>query len=222
MAGPECFASLFGVCVSQANAISGALVAAIASLATTGWKIWFDARVEKSRQGFEQRQNEQQQEFEQEQAKVAREAEERIEKNLKSYINLEEWKKTAWKSTLDRLELAHTQLKSTCAGLCSLIDDGPHFSDLRMIAETAKVLDVFGDFQSTVGHFSCPTEIAAASQDLIALSTQILLTLSPAQQVRQSRERREMLEALKQNLILKVEAFFTLCRAFQRDPSRFL
>ena len=39
------FLEVFGICISQNNAVSGAVVAALASLGTTAWKLWFDYRL---------------------------------------------------------------------------------------------------------------------------------------------------------------------------------
>ncbi len=222
MAGLECFIEPFGLCISQANAVSGALVAAVASLATTGGKIWFDLNVAGRREAFERRERELREAFERSQSQAAADAEERIQRNVHSYVKLEKWREESWQRLLRRLEQAAQELTRTSSGLTALIDEGPHYDDLRMIQETAKILDVFGDFQSSVGHFSLPASIADASQSLVSHMTKVLLTLSPIRAVRESDERRQMLIPLKEELIRLTKSFMHLCGEFERTPTKFI
>ena len=244
MPDPTCFIEPFGVCISQVNAVSGAIVAAIASIATTGWKIVSDWKAVRhqnvfasgeraAREEFEKREREARQSFESEERKAredgakimaleAAHAQERIQKELQSYIKLEKWREESWKRVLERLERAHRELEQTTVGLMGLIDDGPILTNLRMIKETAKVLDVFGDFQTSVRHFSLPETIETAASEFVELATRILLTLSPLQEVRQSEERKTLLHPLKAELIQLSSTFMRLCREFERNPSTFL
>lgn len=213
MSDPSCFIEIerIGLCIGQANAVSGAFLTALASLIATAWRIFADRDSAKSRQRFEAQQQ-----------LAAADAEERIQKNVKSYIQLEEWRAESWKRLLARFEQAALQLASTTSGLTNLIDEGPHFADLQMIKETAKVLDVFGDFQSSISHFGLPESMAQVSSELVAHVTKVLLTLSPLQSVRQSAERRNMLNPLRDDLIRLTSQFMKLCREFESNPSKFV
>jgi len=102
-----------------------------------------------------------------------------------------------------------------------LVDDGPDYSDLKMIQATAEVLDIFGDFQTAVSHYALPHEIKSSSSDLVSHATEVLLTLSPLKEVRRSATRRDQLEPLKHRLIVKVDDFNKLCSHFEHDPSKF-
>lgn len=150
------------------------------------------------------------------------EAEARIKQEIQSYVQLEKWREGAWERNLSRLEQASKDLMGTTAGVVSLIDEGPFYSDARMIQETARVLDVFGDFQSSVSHFAMPAEMAELSKALVAQVTRILLNLSPVEKVRRSEERKVLLGSLKAELKLMSDKFLSRCGDFERDPSSFL
>ena len=64
MADPVCFIEPFGICISQSNAVSGALVAAMASILTTAGKLWLDYRTSSDRAAFEKNERENRQAFE--------------------------------------------------------------------------------------------------------------------------------------------------------------
>ena len=149
-------------------------------------------------------------------------AEAKIKQEIESYVRLEKWREESWQRNLSRLEQASQDLTSTTAGLMSLIDEGPFLCDTRMIQETARVLDVFGDFQTSVSHFAMPAEMAALSQALIRLITQILLTLSPEQTVRASEARKALLAPLRGELKTMSDQYLRKCGDFERDPSAFL
>lgn len=149
------------------------------------------------------------------------EAEARIKTEIESYVQLEKWREGSWARTLSRLEQASEDLQGTTAGLVSLIDEGPYFSDERMIQETARVLDVFGDFQTSVSHFAMPAEMSALSKALTNHVTKILLTLSPSQDVRASAERKALLAPLRSDLRQMSDLFLSKCSDFERDPSAF-
>lgn len=150
------------------------------------------------------------------------EAEARIKEEVKSYVQLEKWREGAWERNLSRLEQASKALLGTTSGLVALVDEGPFYSDARMVQETARVLDVFGDFQSSVNHFAMPAEMAELSRELVGQVTKILLNLSPAEKVRRSEERKLLLNPLKAELKIKSDAFLRRCGDFERDPSAFL
>lgn len=150
------------------------------------------------------------------------EAEARIKQEIADYVQLEKWREGAWQRNLARLEQASKDLTGTMSGLVSLIDEGPFYSDARMIQETARVLDVFGNFQSSASHFAMPGEMAELSKELVGRITHILLTLSPNQKVRQSQERKALLGSLKAELQARSEQFLDKCGDFERDPSAFL
>lgn len=120
-----------------------------------------------------------------------------------------------------RLEQASIELRKSVEGTIALIEEGPVFGDLRMIKETARVLDVFGDFQTTVGHYAIPPKISVATTELISHLTRILLTLSPQQEVRSDPIRIALLAPLKDKLNVQFDGFLTLCRAFDNDPDSF-
>ena len=233
MSNAACFIEPFGLCISQANAVSGAFLTALASLLGTVWKIYadrgiankrqtFEASEREKRQAFEEAERKARETFEQGQSTASDNTQERIKKNLESYIKLEKWREESWQRVLARLEKASQELQKTTSGLTTLIDEGPHFDDLRMIKETAKVLDVFGDFQTLVGHFSLPESIADASAEIVNHVTRVLLTLSPLQQVRQSDERRALLSPLRTDLVSLTSSFMKICREFERNPSTFI
>ena len=182
----------------------------------------FETSERQGRETFERAEEHKRQEFEERQARDAVEAQRRIQMELQSYIKLEEWREESLKRMLSRLEQASQELSRTSSGLESLIDEGPFFDDLRMIRETARVLDVFGDFQSSVGHFSLPPTISEVSERLVAHATKILLTLSPLQAVRQSDERKQMLAPLKADLQALTHLFMRRCSDFERNPATFL
>ena len=155
------------------------------------------------------------------QVRTLTEAEERIKNDILSYVQLEKWREGSWQRNLTRLEEASKYLTGTSAGLLSLIDEGPYFGDTRMIQETARVLDVFGDFQTSVGHFAVPAEMSELSKELISQVTKILLTLSPSQEIRASDERKALLTPLRAELKLMSDQFLRKCGDFERDPSAF-
>ena len=233
MSSAACFIEPFGLCITQANAVSGAFLTALASLIATIWKIYADKGMANKRQAFEASEREKRQvfeaaernareDFEKNQATTTDSTQERFQKSLESYIKLEKWREESWQRVLARLEKASHELQKTTSGLTTLIDEGPHFDDLRMIKETAKVLDVFGDFQTLIGHFSLPESISAASAEVVDHVTRTLLTLSPLQRVRQSDERRTQLSPLRTELVRLSSSFMKLCRDFERNPSNFI
>ena len=254
-----------------------AVVAAIASLLMTSWKIWADRDLERERRSFERseravRENHERNEaqkreaFEQALAAAANaerevaldkwqqfelaerdkresfessertlrqrfmaghdrasaEAEVRIKSEIESFIQLEKWREESWHRNLSRLEKASKDLTGTASGIFSLIDEGPYFSDARMIQETARVLDVFGDFQTSVSHFAIPKEMAELAKELVGQITMILLSLSPMQSVRQSAERKALLAPLRAELETIADKFLSKCGDFERDPGAFL
>ena len=233
MSSAACFIEPFGLCISQANAVSGAFLTAIASLLGTVWKTYadkgianqrqaFEASEQEKRQVFEAAEREARENFEQSQSTASDNTQERVQQNLESYIKLEKWREESWQRVLARLEKASQELQKTASGLTTLIDEGPHFDDLRMIKETAKVLDVFGDFQTLVGHFSLPESISDASNEIVNHVTRVLLTLSPLQEVRQSDARKALLSPLRTDLVRLTSSFMKLCREFERNPSTFI
>jgi hypothetical protein len=149
------------------------------------------------------------------------EAEARIKTEIESYVQLEKWREGSWERNLSRLEQASKDLLGTTAGLFSLIDEGPFFSDERMIQETARVLDVFGDFQTSVSHFAMPAEMSELSKTLTNHVTKILLTLSPMQDVRASDERKALLAPLRSDLKKMSDLFISKCSDFERNPTAF-
>lgn len=253
------------------------IVAALASLFLTSWKIWADRDLERQRRSFERseravRENHERNEAqkreafekfllsaanaEREQAlgawqqfviaerdkretfessertlrqrfmaghdRASVEAEARIKSEIESFIQLEKWREESWHRNLSRLEQASKDLTGTASGIFSLIDEGPYFSDARMIQETARVLDVFGDFQTSVSHFAIPKEMSELARDLVSHITTILLTLSPNQEVRQSDERKTVLATLRAELETMADKFLNKCGEFESDPSAFL
>lgn len=254
-----------------------AVVAALASLLMTSWKIWADRDLGRQRRAFERseravRENHERNEaqrreaFEQSLAaatsadreqvraqwqqfelaererrasfesaertlrqrfmaghdRASVEAEARIKSEIESFIQLEKWREESWHRNLSRLEQASKDLTGTAAGIFSLIDEGPYFSDERMIQETARVLDVFGDFQTSVSHFAIPKEMAELAKELINHITMILLSLSSSQAVRQSDERKALLAPLRVELEKIADRFLSKCGDFERDPGAFL
>ena len=261
----------------QTYVVYVAVIAAIASLLMTSWKIWADRDIERARRSFERseravRENHERNEaqkreaFEQSLAAAANaereaaqtkwqqfeaaerdkresfeaaeramrqrfmaghdraslEAQARIKSEIEAFIQMEKWREESWHRNLSRLEQASKDLTGTASGIFSLIDEGPYFTDARMIQETARVLDVFGDFQSSVSHFAIPKEMAELAQGLVSLITTILLTLSPSQSVRQCPERKALLALLRTELEAVADKFLTKCSDFERDPSAFL
>ena len=149
-------------------------------------------------------------------------AEARIKQEIESYVRLEKWREESWHRNLSRLDQASKDLMGTTAGLMSLIDEGPFLCDARMVQETARVLDVFGDFQTSVTHFAMPAEMAELSQELIRLITQILLSLSPHQAVRESADYKARLMPMRAALKRGADGYLRRCGDFERDPSVFL
>ncbi|MEJ7806502.1 MAG: hypothetical protein WKG03_11365 [Telluria sp.] len=263
--------------MQQTYVLYVAVVAAIASLLMTSWKIWADRDLERQRRSFERseravRENyerneaqkreafqqllasatstererflEQRQKFELAERekresfessertlrqrfmsghdRASVEAEARIKSEIESFIQLEKWREESWHRNLSRLEQASKDLTGTAAGIFSLIDEGPYFTDARMIQETARVLDVFGDFQTSVSHFAIPKEMSELAKELVSHITMILLTLSPSQAVRQSDERKALLAPLRTELETIADKFLSKCGDFERDPAAFL
>jgi flagellar biosynthesis GTPase FlhF len=193
----------------------------------------FEKEQRDSRQAFEKEEREARERFELEQADLQRvfengqeaaaaERQARTKKELEDYIQMEKWKEQSWQRNLQRLEAAVEKLNRTSAGLKSLIDYGPLYDDLKMIQEAAGVLDIFGDFQTEVGHFALPAPMAALAKNLISHITKALLTLSPTQAVRQEPDRKAQLDALKIELIALVAQFNERCGDFERNPKAFL
>ena len=156
------------------------------------------------------------------QERASAEAEARIQKEIESYIQLEKWREGSWQRNVSRLEQASKDLQGTTSGLVALIDEGPFYSDARMIEETARVLDVFGDFQTSVGHFAIPPEMSDHSRALVTHITKILLSLNPSQKIRKSDERKALLAPMKTELMIMADRFHSKCGDFERDPSAFV
>lgn len=188
---------------------------------TNQWQ-QFEAAEREKRESFESSERALRQRFMAGHDRASVEAEARIKREIESYIQLEKWREESWHRNLSRLELASKDLTGTAAGVFSLVDEGPYFSDERMIQETARVLDVFGDFQTSVGHFAIPKEMAELAKELVSHITRILLTLSPSQAVRESAERKALLAPLRQELETMADLFLRKCGDFERDPSAFL
>jgi hypothetical protein len=206
MADPACFIAPFGICISQVNAVSGAFITAVASLIATLMKIWSDTSERSKTHKF---------------LREEREAREAFKRDFESSVKLANYREESWHRVRTRLDEATGHLKETTSRLEKLVEDGPHFDDMRMVKETAEVLDVFGDFQTSVVHFTLPPRLAEAATDLISHYTTVLLTLSPLKEVRQSEERRLLLAPLKVGVTQRSKGFQDLCAEFERDPSKF-
>ena len=182
----------------------------------------FEAAEREKRDSFESSERALRQRFMAGHDRASVEAEARIKREIESYIQLEKWREESWHRNLSRLEMASKDLAGTAAGVFSLIDEGPYFSDERMIQETARVLDVFGDFQSSVSHFAIPREMSQLAKELVSHITVILLSLSPSQAVRESAERKALLAPLRAELESLADRFLNRCGDFERDPSAFI
>ena len=201
---------------AQAEAAAAEKEAALAQ-----WQ-HFEAGEREKRESFELSERSLRQRFMTGHDRASAEAEARIKSELESFIQLEKWREESWHRNLSRLEQASKDLTGTASGLFSLIDEGPYFSDERMIQETARVLDVFGDFQSSVSHFAIPSEMSELAKELVGHVTKILLTLNPTQEVRESAERKALLAPLRIELENKADQFLKMCGDFERDPGSFL
>jgi hypothetical protein len=232
MADPNCYIQPFGICIAQANAVSGALVAAFAALITTVLKLAFDIRESRRRQAFEQSEREAREKFEREQSERQRgfEAAEavaatnrasQLQQNIQDYVQLGKWREASWVEKKALLEKALEEFDSTYVRLGAVIKFGPTYDDLKMIQETASALDVFGDFQSSMSHRLIPNQIKVLADDLISQTTRILLTLSPVQKVRGDADRRATLEALYTELASRKAEFEALCAEFEHNPPKF-
>lgn len=190
----------------------------------TAQTLWqkFEASAREQRETFELSERTLRQRFMAGHDRASVDAEARIKSELESYIQIEKWREESWHRNLSRLERASKDLTGTAAGLFSLIDEGPYFSDERMIQETARVLDVFGDFQSSVSHFAIPKEMSQLAKELVSHITVILLSLSPSQAVRESAERKALLAPLREELESLADRFLNKCGDFERDPSAFI
>lgn len=146
---------------------------------------------------------------------------EKHELRMQSEISLQKFREAAREDNRKRLEKASVELQKTYNGLVALIEEGPVYKDLRMIRETAKVLDVFGDFQSTVSHYAMPTRISASSLELVDHITKILLFLSPDQTVRGDSKRIALLQPLHEELDGMYRDFRAHCRDFDSDPDSY-
>ncbi len=206
------------------EAFEQTLAAAVDADRETAQTLWqqFASAAREQRESFENGERTLRQRFMAGHDRASVEAEARIKSELESYIQIEKWREESWHRNLSRLERASKDLTGTAAGLFSLIDEGPYFSDERMIQETARVLDVFGDFQSSVSHFAIPKEMSQLAKELVSHITVILLTLSPTQSVRESAERKALLAPLRAELENMADRFLGKCGDFERDPSAFL
>ena len=189
-------------------------------LARSQWE-QFEATEREKRETFEAAERTLRVRFMAGQDRALVDAEARIKHEIESYVKLEKWREETWQRNLSRLEQASKNLTGTTAGLISLIDEGPFFDDARMIQETARVLDVFGDFQTSVCHFAMPAEMSDLSKELVGQVTKILLTLSPYEQVRRSTERKALLAPLRAEMKAMSAKFLSKCGDFERDPSAF-
>lgn len=197
-----------------------ALVSEEKALAQAQWE-QFEFTEREKRENFEAAERTLRVRFMAGQDRALADAEARIKHEIESYVKLEKWREETWQRNLTRLEQASKDLTGTTAGLVSLIDEGPFFDDVRMIQETARVLDVFGDFQTSVSHFAMPAEMSELSRELVGQVTKILLTLSPYEQVRKSDERKALLAPLRAEMKTMAAKFLSKCGDFERDPSAF-
>lgn len=182
----------------------------------------FEAAERERRESFETSERGLRQRFMAGHDRASIEAQARIQSELESFIQLEKWREESWHRNLSRLEQASKDLTGTVSGVFSLIDEGPYFTDERMIQETARVLDVFGDFQTSVSHFAIPKEMSELARQLVGHITKILLTLSPSQSIRESAERKALLTPLRDELDAMADRFLNRCGDFERDPAAFL
>jgi hypothetical protein len=201
-----------------------AIAAAATEQRQAALELWqrFEADEREKRESFEASERSLRQRFMVGHDRASVEAEARIKSEVEAFIQLEKWREESWHRNLSRLEQASKDLTGTVSGVFSLVDEGPYFSDERMISETARVLDVFGDFQTSVGHFAIPKEMAELAKTLVSHITRILLTLSPAQAIRESAERKALLAPLREELETLSDRFLRRCGDFERDPSEFL
>lgn len=181
----------------------------------------FEATERERRENFEASERSLRTRFMAGQDRALLEAEARIKSEIESYVKLEKWREATWQRNLTRLEQASKALIGTTAGLIALIDEGPFYDDARMIQETARVLDVFGYFQTSVSHFAMPAEMSDLSKELVGQVTKILLTLSPCEHIRKSDERKAKLAPLRVGLKATSNLFISKCGDFERDPSAF-
>ena len=229
MADPTCFLPLTAdVCISQANAISGAFVTSIASLLAVVAKYVFDRAERGRRQAFERSERESRQRFEEEQNRKRLTFEEAQatdeaarETAMQDYIKLGEWREESWERTRQRLDQVTALLNATVARIGSLIDQGPSYEDLQMIRETATALDSLANFKTEALHYSLPASISREIAKIIDQITKILLTLSPHQRVRQSSERKEALNERRTELSSLTTTYAQLCRKFIQNPKDF-
>ena len=189
-------------------------------MAHAAWRE-FEAAEREKRENFEASERTLRSRFMTGQDNALLEAEARIKKDVEAYVKLEKWREETWQRNLSRLEQASKALIGTTSGLVALIDEGPFYDDARMLQETARVLDVFGDFQTSVSHFAMPAEMSELSKALVGQVTRILLTLSPNEKVRKSPERKAMLAPLRAELRAISNLFISKCGDFERDPSAF-
>jgi hypothetical protein len=206
------------------EAFEQAQAAAVSEQRLAAHELWqqFETAERGKRESFESSERSLRQRFMAGHDRASVEAEARIKSEVQAYIQLEKWREESWHRNLSRLEQASKDLTGTAAGVFSLIDEGPYFSDERMIAETARVLDVFGDFQTSVSHFAIPKEMAALAKVLVSHVTRIMLTLSPSQAVRESTERKALLAPLRAEMETLADRFLDRCGDFERDPAAFL
>jgi hypothetical protein len=209
---------------SKREAFEQAQAAAAAEEREAALARWqqFEADERERRVSFETSERSVRQKFMAGHDRASVEAHARIKSEIESFIQLEKWREESWHRNLSRLEQASKDLTGTASGLFSLIDEGPYFSDERMILETARVLDVFGDFQSSVSHFAIPTEMAELARELVSHTTKILLTLSPTQSVRESPERKALLAPYRHELESLADRFLEKCGEFERNPGAFI
>ena len=170
-----------------------------------------------SRENFERTEREARQKFEMRLSKDLAEREQR----LQDYVLSQEWQLKLWSETKDSIEKMRRHLKATTSRLDAVVKCGGFLKNVEMIKQTAQVLDVFGDFQSSVEERPLPWWIQEQAGALVRSITVLLISLSPVQDKRADPTRQELLDGMWVERQKECDDFLELCALFERDPLRF-
>jgi hypothetical protein len=205
-----CFLNLGDLCISQANAISGAFVTGIAALVAVGLKFLADRGERIARQNFETSERKAREEWQQ-----------AAQRELQEFISLGKFREESWERRREQLDKAAALLSETVRGINKLIDLGPNLDDFQMIRETAAVLDSFARFTSEAQHHGLPSGLKVHATTVADHVTKTLLTLSPIQEVRQRPDRKADLAALKTGLEAHAARYWAMCNEYEQNPKKF-
>lgn len=201
--------------------VAAAIVAAATAVFVLVVRAAFDRGERKAKEEFEATQAVKKQKANEKTLLRLEEQKSVLAREIAEHGDRRKWQVERRERMLLRIGEAKSLLDKAVSGLNGLVDKGPGFSNMEMITETARALDPYSQFKEKMSHYSVAVPFETLSATLNDHVTQLLLTLSPQQEVRDSPERKRLLKPIKLHLEDLSRQFADLCRDFEREPSKF-